>query len=743
MSSLPEQYDHTKVEPRIYGMWEAGGYFTPRINPEKKPFSIFLVPPNASGPMHIGNLLMIALQDILARYHRARGEPTLWIPSTDHGGYETQVTFEKELEKEGRSRFEFRRDELFEKIREYVERNNERIKRQIKAAGASVDWSRFRYTMDELSVRTTESMFKKMVADGLIYREFYMVHYCASCGTMLADIEIQKHEAATPLYFVKFFMKDSEEYLTLATVRPEFLFAVTHVLVHPADGRYARHIGKTLLNPITGGAVRVVESKRKFDPDHLEPHLFPFSPSHVKYDYEYAIRHALPSRNLVDWAGAMIERYPGEKPEEARRKEILFLKERGCLEGADEAFQSPVSLCKSGHAVESMIILTWFLKLDDKNKSLKKPALDVFRKGEITVFPRWKEKGLAGWMEKMYDWPIARQNVWGIRIPVWYDVSDPSPFVVWFADKEGVKRQGNLKEFLDGGAALEEISAGLERIYAREGASWALEREAGKPYLPETDTFDTWFSSGNWSTMVFGEQGSPDFSYFYPSDSIIIGHDLMRLSVARKIFLGLYTTGRLPFRIVYLHHLIKGEDGRKMSKSLGNAASPEYYLEKFGADATRMALVSYTRLQDDFIFAEDRLELFQKFSRDLWEMGKIIDLANQYAPAFSPSLALVRDDRQILDECNQLIFSAGSSIDTYMFARGQEALAGFLPRLGEYAHRIKARGNVHISLSVLRRAYETYLKLLHPFMPFMTEELHAKLYGSSVPLADSRWPDRA
>jgi valyl-tRNA synthetase len=740
ISRMQSDYNHKEVETRIYEMWEKGGYFTPRIDPLKKPFSMFLVPPNASGGMHIGNVLMVAIQDIIARYYRANGRPTLWIPSTDHGGYETQVTFERELDKEGKDRFQYTRNELFAEIKQYVEQNNQLIKKEIAATGASVDWSRFRFTLDDGSLKAAYAMFRKMMSDNLIYRRNYMVNYCHSCGTMLADIELKEKEAVLPLYFIKFKIKDSEEYLALATTRPEFIFATTHVLAHPADKKHAHHIGKTLMNPVTGGLVEVIESKRKFDPAQAEPFLTPFSPSYKVYDYGYTLFNTIPSRSLLDWNGNMVERYPGMKPADAREKEVAFLKELGAIEKVDESYVDSIFLCKRGHTVESIIMLTWFLKLDDEKKSLKKPALNALRKGGLSVIPKWKERDLTNWIEKMHDWPIARQTVWGIRIPVWYDISDPSRLIVWFIDKDDKKQCGNLKSFLDKGLPLEEIVHGLERVYASEGTKWVLERETGKSYLPETDTLDTWFSSGNWGTAVFGDLDSPDFLYFYPSEILVIGHDLIRLSVARKIFLSYYMTGRLPFKTVYLHNLIKGADGQKMSKSLGNATSLEYYLDTFGADVTRMALISYTSIQDDFIFEEGRLLSFQKFSRALWEKDELISLANQYSPEFSKSMQLSSKDKLALEAIDKLAVSVSSYLDKYLLAQAQEVLCSFLSYLDEYVRSMDTKVNTYVTLSVFRHIYGKYLILLHPFMPFMTEELHIKLYDSSIPLAITSWP---
>lgn len=742
MADLSKHYNHQEVEPRIYKMWEEGGYFTPQIDPAKKPYSIFLTPPNASGGMHIGNVLMIAIQDILARFYRANGRPTLWVPSTDHGGYETQVTFERELEKVGKSRLDFSRSKLFSEINSFVEKNNELIKTEIRAAGASVDWSRFRYTMDDGSLQTVDETFKKMVRDNLIYRRPYMVNYCASCGTVLADIELKEIKQPSPLYAVRFYVKDSDEYLVLTTAKPEFLFSVTHVLAHPADQRFSRHIGKILNNPITGEPVEVIASKRKFDPLKLEPTLTPFCPSHVRYDYEYTLRNKLPSRNLLDWDGKMLERYPGLLPSEARVKEAEFLEKTGKLESINESYQDSVFLCKRGHQVQTVIMLTWFLKLDDNEHPLRQPAIDVVTSGKVKVYPRWREKGLVEWLGKMHDWPIARQNVWGIKMPIWYEVSDPAQFTVWFWNQKGERCSGNLKQLLDEGIAFDDIVKNLERVYAGEGVKWVLEPEDGKIYLPETDTFDTWFSSSQLDAVMFGEIGSTDFKHFYPCETVVIGHDLLRLSISREILLCRYMTGLEPFRSVYLHRLIKGADGQKMSKSLGNSVSLEHYLTNYGADVTRMALISYTTIADDFVFEESQLKLFQEFSNKLWQLGRSVSLVLPYAGEFSESLAMSSDDRRILEAQEQLATLIRGDINKLAFAFAQEKVCLFVNELERYLNGIvNSESDNPVPFTVLKKVFEKYLILLHPFAPFITEELHANLFGQMPPLAAAHWPE--
>ncbi|HEY5220795.1 MAG TPA: class I tRNA ligase family protein [Candidatus Paceibacterota bacterium] len=737
---MEEIYDHQQIEPHIADLWEKGADFTPSIDPSKKPFSLFLIPPNASGPMHVGNALMIAVQDILARYHRSLGEPTLWVPSTDHGGYETQVTFERESEGIGRSASDYTRPELFNAIKQFVDDNNTVIKGQIKRLGASVDWTRFRFTMDEASLTAVAQMFKKMVSQDLIYRRPYMVHYCPLCATMLSDIELKVVKEKTTEYFLKFFIENTDDYLVLTTTRPEFLFASTHVLVHPNDEQYRDYIGKTLINPSTGDRVEVIASKRKFDPEKVQPFLSPFSPSYIKYDYEYTLKNNLPSRNLLDWQGKLLDRYPGDTPAEAREKEVAFLQERGLIEKIDDAKEDSVFFCKKEHRVEDLIILTWFLNFDNQKMPLRQSAMDAIKREGLIVSPHWREKGLFEWIGKMSDWPIARQSVWGIKIPIWYEISDPEKFMVWFVDRGGNRLNGNLASFMNDGVSIDEIAEGLERLYAGdESVQWTLNKEPGKIYLPETDSFDTWFSSGQWSTIVFGALGSKELNYFYPSHSIVLGYDLLRLSVSREIVLGQYLMGKLPFKIVYLHRLLKAEDGRKMSKSLGNAVPLEFYIDTYGADATRMALVSYTTEQDDFVFEEKRLAYFKKFASRLWTVGRFVESNNLHAHARPPRPEeLPEESKNLVLELKTLIKKIRPYLDRYQFARAQGDVSDFLAHLEGYVEWMRSGNDVPGALFTLDYVYKKYIIVLHPFMPFATEAVNANVYKGSPLLANTR-----
>lgn len=733
-------YDFKKTESDIAHLWEERADFSPKEESERRTFSMFLVPPNASGPMHIGNALMIAIQDVLARYHRARGDATVWVPGTDHGGYETQVTYERELERAGRDKSLLSRKELVAELAQFVEGHNETIRGQIKALGASVDWSRFRFTLDEASLRATDGMFRRMVADGLIYREPYMVHYCTACATVLADIELKETEIAAPLYNVRFTAVDGTGELMLPITRPEFIYAMTHVLVHPQDVRYAHLIGATLKNPATGEPVSVVASKRKFDPQDLNRPIEPFCPSHNRYDYEYAIRNGIPARDLLDWQGAMLERYPGMKPALARVEEVRHLEAGGHIESVEEHHNDTAHWCKKGHPVDTIIRLTWFVRLDDAAVPLRQPTLDALAREKFSIHPQWRTKGLVEWIGKMHDWPIARQNAWGIRIPLWYEVKDASRFMVWFVDAHGVRRHGSLKTFLDEGIALDTIVSGIERVYADGECSWTLEPEAGKSYVPETDTFDTWFSSGAWSTIVYGEPGTQEVERFYPSDTLVIGHDLLRLSVARELVLSRYLQGNLPFRQVYFHRLIKGADGQKMSKSLGNAITLDEYLTKYGADVTRMALVSYTGLTEDFFVAPERLGQYGRMIEKLWMLGRMCDAAIGRGVAAADPRTFSTDERALHAALSDLFDLVGMNIARHRFAEAQEQASSFCARLEEYTLKAVGRdANIERAMAGVQTILADYLILLHPFMPFATEAIHQMLSPDREVLAHKSW----
>lgn len=707
----------------------------------KKTHSVFLIPPNISGPIHVGNALMVALQDIEARYHRAQGESVLWIPGLDHGGYETQVTYERSAEEKGvtAARHEYRSEDLFPSIEEFVTEHRSTIVQQISSLGASVDWSRLRYTLDDPAIAATNNTFQKLVGDGLVGRKSYMVHYCPHCATVLADIELKKKEVAATRYGITFNHKDSEGSVMIETVAPEQLFSMTHILVHYDDKRYAQLIGMTLINPCTGAEVQVVKSTRSVKWHTERDYLAPFLPSFDRYDYEYAIRNHLPARSYLDWEGLLMERYPGHNLQTAHNAEIKYFKEQSALSAEHDGEMTQL-LCKKGHEIVDLIRLSWFLDIDGEQISIRKKTLEVIENEKLHIHPAWRKKGLVEWLHKMIDWPISRQNVWGVSMPVWYLVEDASQFMVWFFDDQDQRHYGNLQELLDAGHTFEVISAGLQRVYASAQVVWTTDPVEGGLYLKETDTFDTWFTSGAWSVFVFKDLEGVDFDIVYPSESVVIGSDLLRLSIARKLFMSVYLTGKMPFEYVYFHPLVLGADGQKMSKSLGNSVSLNTYLDVYGADVTRMSLVSYMDQAHDFVFEESNLMQYQEFVQDVWRVARAYNVILDHNVTAKSAGRLNDVDFAIVRTLRGLGKSVGGDIERHFYARAQEKVVAALPEIEQLVQRAAATGSVSAASAFLQM-WQQYLIVLHPFAPHVSEAVYQSIPDKqSDLLATAYWP---
>lgn len=747
---MDKAYSHKNVEGKIYEMWEKGGYFLPRIDLEKKPFTILLPPPNASGRMHTGNVLMIAIEDLLIRWHRMKGDPTLWVPGTDHAGTETQITFEKELKKQGKSRFSYSREQLYQEIWQFVQNNRHMIEGQIRQMGASVDWTRYTFTLDEQVIRTVHETFKKMAADNLLYRGDYMVNYCPKCGTTYAEVELKHEERKDPLYYMKYGP------FVLATVRPETKFGDTAIAVNPKDKRYKEWVGKEIEFEGLNGKVTLKVIADDFVDPKFGTGVVKVTPAHDKNDYEAGLRHKLEVKPVIDITGKLNEKagpYAGLSVFEARKKVVADLLERGLMEKIDDKYVHTVALCKAGHEIEPMVLPNWFVKVDAPHKSFKKPALDAVKNGKVKIYPKWREITYVRWMEEMRDWPISRQNVWGIRIPVWYKIEKGASNIwVWWLDKEQKLQQGNVREFLEKGVSLEEIEKGLQRVYAMTGESGpeyviASEKPEGD-YLPETDIFDTWFSSGQWPLVTLGYPDSEDFKYFYPTSVLETGWEIIRLWVSRMIMFGIYLTGKPPFEYVYLHGIVKALDGRKMSKSLGNVINPEEYIEQYGVDALRMGLITGTANGKDFSFPKDKVIAYKHFGNKIWNMARFMLFLSEQdgiaIPEFSDAIRkkMSTQDKEIVKSVKKLIAQVDSCLEKFRFADAGEKIYQFMWHevADKYIEQIKEREDKEVALSVLLHVYTTSLKLLHPFMPFITEEIYQKLPHHGESLMIAQWP---
>jgi valyl-tRNA synthetase len=747
-------YDPAVAEKKWYKFWEEAGFFKPEVNPEGKPYTIILPPPNASGKMHTGNVLMIAIEDLLIRWKRMQGFAALWVPGTDHAGTETQITFEKQLKKDGKSRFNFSREEFYQAIWDFVQGNRGQIESQIRQMGASVDWDRNTFTLDSHVIKTVHATFAKMHADGLVYRGNHIVNYCTKCGTTYADVELKHEERRDPLYYLKYGP------FVLATVRPETKFGDTAVAVNPKDDRYKKWVGQEIeVEGLNGKfSLKVIED------DYVDPEfgtgVVKITPAHDKNDYEVGLRHNLEVKPVIDLNGKLNEKagnYAGLSVFEGRKKVVADLEERGLMDHVDKEYLHTVALCKAGHEIEPMVLPNWFVKVDDEKISFKGPALKAVLDGRLKIYPKWREITYVRWMEEMRDWPISRQNVWGIRIPVWYGITNhESRIMASFIDKNKEAHAGTLKQLMEEGFSFEEIEQGLQKIIVPHQKNpedlpeftVSADRPTDGRWIQETDTFDTWFSSGQWPLVTLGYPDSEDFKKFYPTAVLETGWEIIRLWVSRMIMFGIYNTGEIPFKDVYLHGIVRALDGKKMSKSLGNVINPDEYIEQYGVDALRMGLISGTANGKDFNFPKDRVIAFKHFGNKIWNMARfsLMMIENEKIELLSEvgleKAEMDEEDQSYRKQLQELIKSVDENLEKYRFADAAESIYKFMwhELADKYIESIKKREDKQIGLSNFMQIYKTCLKLLHPFMPFITEDIYSYIPHEEKSIMITSWP---
>ena len=747
---MEKTYDHRKYERKIYSHWEKSGSFTPKIDKKKKSYTIVLPPPNASGKMHTGNVLMIAIEDLLIRWKRMQGYSALWLPGTDHAGFETQITFERELKAKGKSRFDFDRNTLYEKIEGFVLENKGLIEEQIRNMGASVDWSRYKFTLDPDVIETVINTFEKLHKDELVYRDDYMVNYCPICGTTFADLEVRHKERKDPLYFLKYGP------FSLATVRPETKFGDTAVAVHPNDKRYKQYIGKEIEVEGLLGKFKLKVIADTFVDPKFGTGVVKVTPAHDKNDYEAGLRHNLEIKPVIGLDGKLNEnagKYAGLTVTVARKIIVEDLRKKGLLEKIDGNYTHTVAVCyKGGHDIEPTILPNWFVKV----KKLKEPAHQAVKEGVVKIYPKWQESKYHRWMEPMQDWPISRQVVWGIRIPAWYNIDENKNLLITFLNNKRKTVSGEIGK-LSEKYSFAEIEKGLQTLIAPQSAKYVIATKKPKgQFLQETDTFDTWFSSGQWPLVTLGYPNSKDFKYFYPTDVLETAWEILRLWVSRMIMFGIYLTGKPPFKDVYLHGIVRALDGKKMSKSLGNVINPEEYQEEFGTDALRMGLISGTANGKDFNFPRDKVISFRNFANKVWNIGRFMmyelekhgyknfDDLTSYSKDMKPKLK--KEDIAVVDKFHKLILDVDRNLDKYRFADAADSIYHFMwdELASKYLENTKDRVDKEVTLSVFRYVYFNSLKLLHPFMPFVTEAIWQELkdlrkYPDQL-LITSSWP---
>ncbi len=686
---MDKVYDHTKVEDALYKEWEEKGYFKPEINPEGEPYSIILPPPNANAPLHFGHAMYV-IEDILIRYHRMKGFKTLWEPGADHAGFETQFVFEKRLALEGKSRFDYDRDTLYKMILEFVQGNRPIMEGQLRKMGFSLDWSRKKLTIDPEIVEVVYKNFKKLYDDGLAYRAERLVNYCTFDGTSFSDLEVVHEERQSQLYYIKYGP------LVLATTRPETKFGDTAVAVNPKDKRYEKYVGQELeIETVLGPSKIKVVADDMVDME-FGTGVVKITPAHDFNDFEVAKRHDLPMKQVIGLDGKMMEEageFAGMYVKQARKAIVEKMQEKGLIEKIDENYNNRVGLCyKCKNVLEPLPLEQWFIKMEP----LAGPAIEAVKKGDTKIYPASFDKLYFQFLENIRDWNISRQVVWGIRIPAWKN-----------------KKTGKWK-----------ITEGK----APEGEEWEQ----------DSDTFDTWFSSSQWPFATLMTTNEKDYETFYPTTVMETGYDILRWWVARMMMMGLFATGKVPFKNVVLHGLVNDPLGKKMSKSKGNVVNPLELVDQYGADAVRFALVYGTALGNDQALSYPKLEAARRFTNKLWNMGRfIID----FKPDDSQSeMSDHADDKAIISKLNEVIKTIDAAYASYRFNDISDLLYEFTWHefADKYIESTKDRRAE--AQPTLEFVYSTILKLLHPIMPFVTDEIYRKVNNSQDSIMISSWP---
>ncbi|MBI5045365.1 MAG: valine--tRNA ligase [Candidatus Levybacteria bacterium] len=698
---MDKVYNHKEAEDKHYKTWEEKGYFKPEINPDGKPYCIILPPPNANGDLHFGHA-MFTVEDILIRYHRMKGDAALWLPGTDHAGIETQFVFEKKLQSEGQSRFDYSQEELYQMIWDFVKQSHGKIQNQLKKLGYSLDWSREKFTLDPEIQKLVYKTFKKMYEDGLIYRAHKLVNYCTRDGTSFSDLEVIHEERNSPLYYIRYGP------LVLATTRPETKFGDTGVAVNPNDERYKQYIGKEIeIETVLGKASMKVVGDEAVDPE-FGTGVVKVTPAHDFTDFEIGKRHDLPLKQVIGYDGKMNDhagRFEGLYVKQARAAIVEEMKEKNLIEKVDEGYMNRVGLCyKCKTILEPLPLEQWFVKVD----SLRNEAIRVIKEKKVKIHPQVFETHCLQWLENLRDWNISRQIVWGMRIPAWKNK----------ATGEWMVTEGD----------------------SPEGMEWEQ----------DTDTFDTWFSSGQWPFVTLKTSKDGDFEKFYPTAVLETAYDILRAWVSRMVMLGTYVTGEVPFRNVLFHGIVNDPYGKKMSKSKGNVVNPLELIEQYGADAVRFALVYGNATGNDQSLSYPKLDAARKFTNKLWNMARFIEMAEKDAnQEFGVNNSLrdlkegtkLKENYEWIEKAQNLIDEVTKYIDSYQFNLAAERLYEFSWHefADIYIEDIK-RSTENESWVVLKSIYVILLKLLHPFMPFVTEEIYQKMSGHGESIMIEKWP---
>ena len=708
---LPKVYEPREVEGRVYEMWEKNGCFEGRRDPDKRPFTIVMPPPNVTGQLHMGHAMDCTLQDILIRFKRMQGYAALWVPGTDHAGIATQIKVEEELRKsEGLTRYDLGREKFLERVWDWKHKFGNRIVEQQKKLGASCDWSRARFTMDEGLSNAVRHVFVSLYNKGLIYKGSRIINWCPHCVTALSDAEVEYKEKPGHLWHIRYPIAGEEgRYVTVATTRPETMLGDTGVAVNPEDGRYRDIVGKKCILPLVNKEIPIVADA--YVDMEFGTGCVKMTPAHDPNDFEVGLRHNLESIRVLDDNGKVVEgygRYSGMDRYEARKAIVADLEEGGYLVKVEEHTHNVGTCYRCGTDVEPIISAQWFVKMEP----LAREALRVVNDGEVKFVPARFSKIYTNWMENVHDWCISRQLWWGHRIPAW------------------------TCEDCGGMTVSETDPTECQHCHSTH-------------IHQEEDVLDTWFSSALWpfSTLGWPDEGSEDFKYFYPTDVLVTGYDIIFFWVARMIFSACEHTGKPPFHTVFIHGLVRDDKGRKMSKSLGNGIDPLEMADQYGADALRFNLITGNSPGNDMRFYTERCEAMRNFANKIWNASRFLMMNLTIDRCELPD-RLELEDKWILSKLNSVIPEVTENMERYELGVAAQKVYDFIwdSYCDWYIELTKTRLQGEDEDSKLRAQQvlcyvltET-LKLLHPFMPFITEEIWQALPHSGDYLMLQQWP---
>ena len=703
---MDSNYKNQKREGEIYKNWEEKGYFKCEIREGEKPFVISMPPPNVTSKLHIGHALVDAIQDVFIRYHRLKGEPTLWIPGTDHASIATEVKVVEKLKKEGKTKAELGREEFLKEAWAWKEKYGGEITQQIRKLGCSCDWSRERFTMDEGCSDAVLEVFERLYNKGLIYKGKRIVNWCPNCKTPISDIEVDYEEVPSSLWYIKYPLENSDEYLTVATTRPETMLGDTAVAVTPDDERYKKYVGKRVYLPIVGKYIPVI-ADRYVEKD-FGTGVVKMTPAHDPNDYKVGERHNLEIINILNDDATLNEnagKYQGMTTIEAREKIVEELKEQGYLVKI-EPYTHNVGSCYRCHTtIEPYISNQWFVRMQD----LVKPAIEAVKNDETMFVPKRFEKMYFNWMENIEDWCISRQLWWGHRIPAYY------------CDK------------------CDKITVSKTPVTTCE---------CGGHLTQDEDTLDTWFSSALWPFSILGwPNKTKDLEYFYPNSMLVTGYDIITFWVSKMIFSGIEYMGEVPFKHVFINGLVRDAKGRKMSKSLGNGVDPLDIIRDYGTDALRLSLIQNITPGNDVRYIPEKVEASRNFVNKLWNAARF---ANNYIKDLDidkPEM-LMPEDKWILTKLSNTIKNVEQNMDNFEIGIAVQLVYDFIWNdiCDWYIEMIKPRlydkenKSYKTAIWTLNYVLIAAVKMLHPFMPFVTEEVYLNLKSQKESIMLALWP---